>query len=187
MYCVSCEVRTEFICYVEESKSPLLSSGQRSWLQIQRSGFYSRRYQISWEVVGLERGPLSLVSTTEELLWRKSSGSGLESQEYDRRDQSRWPRGTFHPQKLTLISLTSGCRSVGIVRSRTQAAVYILSACHWLCLELHERERESEWDRQHSASAHSGSTLTLREHHITRRGTWFNPLEPSGYYMYLQP
>jgi hypothetical protein len=33
MYCVSCEVRTEFICYVEESKPPLWSSGQSSWLQ----------------------------------------------------------------------------------------------------------------------------------------------------------
>jgi hypothetical protein len=33
-------------------------------------------------VVGLERGPLSLVSTTEELLERKSSGSGLEIREY---------------------------------------------------------------------------------------------------------
>jgi hypothetical protein len=32
--------------------------------------------------VGLERGPLSLVSTTEELLERKSSGSGLENGEY---------------------------------------------------------------------------------------------------------
>jgi hypothetical protein len=31
MYCVSCEVRTEFICYVEESRPPLLSSGQSSW------------------------------------------------------------------------------------------------------------------------------------------------------------
>jgi hypothetical protein len=39
-----------------------------------------------WEVVGLERGPLSLVSTTEELLQRKSSGSGLETREYSRRD-----------------------------------------------------------------------------------------------------
>jgi hypothetical protein len=57
---------------------PLLSSGQSSWLQIQRSGFDSQRYQIFWKVVGLERGPLSLVSTTEELLGRKSSGSGLE-------------------------------------------------------------------------------------------------------------
>jgi hypothetical protein len=32
--------------------------------------------------VGLERGPLSLVGTTEELLDRKSSGSGLENREY---------------------------------------------------------------------------------------------------------
>jgi hypothetical protein len=29
--------------------------------------------------MGLERGPLSLVSTTEELLGRESSGSGLET------------------------------------------------------------------------------------------------------------
>jgi hypothetical protein len=36
--------------------------------------------------VGLERGPLSLVSTAEELLGRKSSGSGPESREYGRRD-----------------------------------------------------------------------------------------------------
>jgi hypothetical protein len=32
--------------------------------------------------VGLERGPLSLLSTIEELLERKSNGSGLESREY---------------------------------------------------------------------------------------------------------
>jgi hypothetical protein len=31
-------------------------------------GFYSRRYQIFWVVVGLERGPLSLVRSTEGLL-----------------------------------------------------------------------------------------------------------------------
>jgi hypothetical protein len=35
--------------------------------------------------VGLQRGPLSLLGTTEELLGRKSSGSGLESREYGRR------------------------------------------------------------------------------------------------------
>jgi hypothetical protein len=39
--------------------------------------------------VGLEWGPLSLASTIEELLGRKSSGSGLESGEYGRRDPSR--------------------------------------------------------------------------------------------------
>jgi hypothetical protein len=52
--------------------SPLWSSGQSSWIQVQRSGFDSRRYQNFWEVAGLERGPLSLVSTIEELLGRKS-------------------------------------------------------------------------------------------------------------------
>jgi hypothetical protein len=34
-------------------------------------GLYSRLYQIDWEVVGLEQGSLSLVSTTEELLESK--------------------------------------------------------------------------------------------------------------------
>jgi hypothetical protein len=32
MYCVSCKVRI-YICYVEESRQPLWSSGQSSWLQ----------------------------------------------------------------------------------------------------------------------------------------------------------
>jgi hypothetical protein len=45
-------------------RPPLWSSGQSSWLQIRRPGFDSRHYQQ--KVVGLERGPLSLVSTTEE-------------------------------------------------------------------------------------------------------------------------
>jgi hypothetical protein len=56
--------------YVEESRPPLWSSGQSSWLQIRRPRFDSRHYQEK-KVVGLERGPLSLVSTTEELLDRK--------------------------------------------------------------------------------------------------------------------
>jgi hypothetical protein len=38
--------------------------------------------------VCLERGPLSVVNTVEELLDRKSSGSGLESREYGRKDPS---------------------------------------------------------------------------------------------------
>jgi hypothetical protein len=52
-------------------------------------GFDSRSYQIFLKIVGPERGPPSLVSTTEELLGRKSSGSGLENREYGRRDPSR--------------------------------------------------------------------------------------------------
>jgi hypothetical protein len=87
-------------------------------------GFDSRRNQIFWEVVGLERSPLSLVSTTEKLLGRKSSGSSLESREYGRRDPSRWPCGTHYPQKVALTSPRSGGRSVGIVRSLTQATKF---------------------------------------------------------------
>jgi hypothetical protein len=48
-------------------RPPLWPSGQSFRLQIQRSGFDSQRYQIFWEIAGLERGPLGLVSTTEEL------------------------------------------------------------------------------------------------------------------------
>jgi hypothetical protein len=60
-------------------------------------GFDFRLYQIFWEVVGLERGPLtiSLVSTIEELLGTNSSGSGLENREYGRGDPLRWPRDTL--------------------------------------------------------------------------------------------
>jgi hypothetical protein len=45
----------------------------------------------------------------------------LEIREYDRRDLSRWPRGTFYPQKLSLTSPTIGGRSAGIVLLRTKA------------------------------------------------------------------
>jgi hypothetical protein len=86
--------------------------------------------------VGLERGPLSLVSTTEELLGRESSGSGLESRDCGRRDPSRWSRGTLYPQKLPLSSTTSGGRSVGIVRSRTQATKFNYIYIHYIYLYL---------------------------------------------------
>jgi hypothetical protein len=39
--------------------------------------------------VGLERGPLSLMITIEELVGRKSSGSSLENIDYGLRDSSR--------------------------------------------------------------------------------------------------
>jgi hypothetical protein len=74
---------------------PLWPSDQSSWLQIHGSGFDSRRCQIFWEVVGLERCPLSLVSRTEKLLRRNSSGFGLENREYGRGNPMRWPRDTI--------------------------------------------------------------------------------------------
>jgi hypothetical protein len=82
-------------------------------------GLDSRRYQMFWEVGVLEWGQLSLMSTNEELLGRYSSGSGLESREYDRRDPVRWPRDTLYLQKFT--NSADRRRSLGIVRSRTKA------------------------------------------------------------------
>jgi hypothetical protein len=92
------------------------------------------------KVVGLERGPLSLVSTTEELLDRKVAAR-LENREYGRRDPSRWPRGTLYPQKLATTSPTSGDRSVGIVRSRTWTTEF-----SFLVL-LHHKKRFNVVDR----------------------------------------
>jgi hypothetical protein len=67
-------------------------------------------------VVSLERGPLSLVSTNEELL-----GSGLENRNYGRGNPLRYPK------KSVLTSPTSDGRSVGIVHSRTQATEFTFS------------------------------------------------------------
>jgi hypothetical protein len=92
------------------------SSYQSSWLQIWRYGFDSQCYQIFWEAVGLEWGPLSLMSIIEELLGKNSSSSGLEN-----RDLSHWPRDTLYQQKLAQTSLTNSGLSVGIVRSQTKA------------------------------------------------------------------
>jgi hypothetical protein len=65
--------------------------------------------------VGLERGPLSLVSITEELLEWKSSGSG---------SRKPRPRDTHYRLKLTLTSSTCCGRSVGIVPLLTKATEF---------------------------------------------------------------
>jgi hypothetical protein len=71
-------------------------------------------YHIFREVVGLERGPLSLVSTTEVLLGRKSSGSGVENREYGSRDPPRSgqtqvgePKIGEHAQRRYFASVTT--------------------------------------------------------------------------------
>jgi hypothetical protein len=69
--------------------------------------------------------PLSLVSTIEELLVRKSNCSGLQNREYGRRRYvTLFKRHHLYPQKLALTTPTSICRSEGIVLSQTQATVY---------------------------------------------------------------
>jgi hypothetical protein len=140
--------------YIYIQWPPLWSSGQSSWLQIQRPGFGSRHYQIFWEVVGLEWGPLSFATTIEELLERNSSASGLENRNYGRGDPLSWLRDTLYTQKLTLASPTSDGRSVGIVRSRTQAteffSVRTAYACTWTYVKKHKpgntKSRHNFWN-----------------------------------------
>jgi hypothetical protein len=112
-------------------------------------GFDSRRYQIFWKAVGLERDPFSLVSTTEEPLRRKSSGSGLENREYSCKDPSSWQRGTLTTKDGTNFA-DSGGRSVGIVRQRTQATKFslVLSIRKYyvtFCLTLPSKWNVSEY------------------------------------------
>jgi hypothetical protein len=92
-------------------------------------GFDSRRFQVFWEAADLERGPLSLVRTTEELLGRKSSGSGPENR--DKRPRESVALTTQHPlsAKVGTTSPTSGGRSVGIVCSRTKATGFSFIVC----------------------------------------------------------
>jgi hypothetical protein len=123
-----------YICYVEESRSPLWSSGQSSWPQIQSWGFNSQRYLIFWEVVGLERGPLILVSTVEELLGRQISGSGLEHREYNLRDPSWWQHGSLCPQKLLPTSPTSCGLSVDIFALGLRPRSLVFNMFWWVTL-----------------------------------------------------
>jgi hypothetical protein len=98
-------------------------------------------FESFWEVVGLERGPLSLVNTSEKLLEWKSSRSGSRKTEINGRgDPLRWPRDKLYTQKLTLTSPTSGGRSVGIVRLQAKARVFRFM------LEKSRRWGEIEWE-----------------------------------------
>jgi hypothetical protein len=73
--------------------------------------------------VGLERGPLSLVSTTEELLDRKVPAPVWKSENtaLGIRYADHVP---LYRQTLALILPTNGGRSVGIFRSRTQVTEF---------------------------------------------------------------
>jgi hypothetical protein len=92
------------------------------------------------------------MSTIEELLERKSSGSGSEIREYGCADPLRWPRGALYPWKVALNSLTCGGHSVGIVRSRTQATELLipfspLEHIFWHYVFLFIRTSSTPWNR----------------------------------------
>jgi hypothetical protein len=91
--------------------------------------------------VGLERGPLNLVSTTEELLERKSSGSGTENRDYSpwifRADYAT----PLYPQDSALTSPTRCGRLASIVCSQTKGTelLLLLSSLLLLLLLLQEQ------------------------------------------------
>jgi hypothetical protein len=81
------------------------------------------------KLMGLERGLLSLVSTTEELLDGK-----VAAPVYKTENTAVGIRHADHVapsirKKFAITSPTSGGRSVGIVSSRTQTMVFFFSIC----------------------------------------------------------
>jgi hypothetical protein len=77
-----------------------------------------------WEL-WTHRTSFSLVRIIEELLERKVAAPVYKTEINGRGDSLRWPRDTLYPLKLVLTSLTSGGRSVGIVRWRTEAPEFV--------------------------------------------------------------
>jgi hypothetical protein len=75
----------------------------------------------------LERGPLSLGSTIEELFGRNYSCSGLETENTTVRIRCADQATPLYPQMLALISPTSGGLLVGIIRSQTKATQFRVS------------------------------------------------------------
>jgi hypothetical protein len=94
--------------------------------------------------VGLERGPLNLVSTIQEIFRRNSGDSGPENREYGPGDPLSWPHDTLCPQKLALTSPTSGGCSVGVVRSRAKVThfgfFFVCLFPYWAHLRLIQNE-----------------------------------------------
>jgi hypothetical protein len=98
-------------------------------------GLNSRRYEIFWKFLSLERGSLSLMSTIEELLERKSSGS------------ADHPTPSIHKNWNWLRRQAAVC----IFRSRTKATELVIAtgiyrqhrnapSFFWLCPSFLRKE-----------------------------------------------
>jgi hypothetical protein len=70
MYCASCEVLTEFIFYVEESRPPLWSNGQSSWLH---------NWDVLWFLWGTNRIYKCYVEESRPSLWSSGQSSCLQN------------------------------------------------------------------------------------------------------------
>jgi hypothetical protein len=100
-----------------------MASWRTSWIDAQQDATPKGKNQFLLPILIPPSAPYSSV------IWgwygRPISGkttkwTGVEIREYGHGDQLRWPRDTLYPQKLALTSPTSGGRSVGIIRSRTE-------------------------------------------------------------------
>jgi hypothetical protein len=125
---------------------PLWSSGQSSWLQIQRSGLDSRRYQIFWQVVSLDRGPLGLVSTVYRLC-----GLVVSSWLQIRRSRVRFPGTT---RKKEVVGLERGPLSLV---STTEELFERNSSGSGLEIPDYGRRDPSRWHRR---SSNVGTNIT---------------------------
>jgi hypothetical protein len=85
----------------------------------QTAQFVTRRNTV-WAIPDL----LNVTTLVYIYIYIYIYNSGLENREHRRRDPSSCPRDTLYPQKLALTSPTSGGRSAGIVRWRTQATEF---------------------------------------------------------------
>jgi hypothetical protein len=83
--------------------------------------------------VGLERCPLSLVSTIEELLGRKSSDYGLESREYAVMTATLTKLQPLSAKVGTNFANKGGL-SVGIVHSGTQESYFFFFLFFFFCV-----------------------------------------------------
>jgi hypothetical protein len=129
-------------------RPPLWSSGQSSWLQIQRSRHLPEFLRSS----SSRTGPLSLVRTIEELLERKRSGSGLENRKDGLRNPLHLPRDTLYPQMFALNPPTISGRSAGNARSRTKAKEFVLLVYAIL---------STRWSSMHYVTIFSANIVSL--------------------------
>jgi hypothetical protein len=102
--------------------------GQSSWLQIQRFRVWFPALPDFLRSSESGMGSTQPRENNWGATWKDSSGSGLENRKINgRRDSLPWPHDTLYAVKLELTSPTSGGRSVGIVRWRTEAPEFFIS------------------------------------------------------------
>jgi hypothetical protein len=111
--------------------------------------------------VGQERGPFSLVSTTEKLLERKSSGSGLENRDYGRRGSAALTTW----RSLSVKALVSSREPSLLGTSVTICPIAPAPVDWWV---LHNRS--NDWQGKPKSS----EIAWPRANWFTTNPTWFN-------------